>query len=186
MSTAHTHHAHRHLTSLATPGLADLRDCSWTAQALTGAFVFCADLARAINPVPAGMVSTSNPEPLHWTMLDGAPLKATGASTSASSSVHVTRCLLPMQTVDFFAASSYGAATVAAGDVSVNMLAAKIDVSGRHVLVVGRVLRSYGLVLMGFCNVFSVSGQTKPSTTQRHHVVAEEAQHIMHTLTRCL
>jgi hypoxanthine-guanine phosphoribosyltransferase len=42
------------------------------------------------------------------------------------------------QTVDFFAASSYGAATVASGDVSVNMAAAKIDVSGRHVLVVSR------------------------------------------------
>jgi hypoxanthine phosphoribosyltransferase len=62
--------------------------------ALTGAFVFMADLARAMAPVPAGM------------------------------------------TVDFFAASSYGAATVASGDVSVNMAAAKIDVAGRHVLVV--------------------------------------------------
>ena len=43
---------------------------------------------------------------------------------------------VPVQTVDFFAASSYGAATVASDDVNVNMAAAKIDVMGRHVLVV--------------------------------------------------
>jgi hypoxanthine-guanine phosphoribosyltransferase len=60
------------------------------------------------------------------------------ASTESDDLVR-NRCLSNFgQTVDFFAASSYGAATVASGDVSVNMAAAKIDVAGRHVLVVSR------------------------------------------------
>lgn len=64
------------------------------AQALTGAFTFTADLARAMSPVPQGLA------------------------------------------VDFFTASSYGATTVSTGDVAVNMAAGKIDVAGRHVIVV--------------------------------------------------
>lgn len=62
--------------------------------ALTGAFTFTADLARAMAPVPQGLA------------------------------------------VDFFTASSYGATTVSTGDVAVNMAAGKIDVAGRHVIVV--------------------------------------------------
>ena len=58
------------------------------------------------------------------------------ALTESDTLVHNHYFSIFEQTVDFFAASSYGAATVASGDVSVNMAAAKIDVSGRHVLVV--------------------------------------------------
>jgi hypothetical protein len=94
--------------------------------------VFCADLARAITPVPAGLVGTDYPENgILDTNCCVAPVHA------AQLSVRTHPCAVLIQTVDFFAASSYGAATVASGDVNVNMLAAKIDVSGRHVLVVG-------------------------------------------------
>lgn len=64
------------------------------AQALTGAFMFTSDLARAIVPVPAGL------------------------------------------SVDFFAASSYGASTESDGEVRVELAASKVPVAGRHILVV--------------------------------------------------